>query len=316
MTHLLLAPFLATAIQAKSAPWITQNLAPGISVSVPVTLVASHETPIDPRISRIDDWGGKVGNHSFIASITVLNKMSVSEMSSMLSATAVQAVNRPGNSLLDASDLLLNGWSGLGLRARESSQLNLASYSYRYGRILVTVATFAPASDGQSKDTERFLHSLRLAVKGDQVVPGPHMVRFRLGTSSLSANFPCAPIRKDSPVSPSKGLGPIHSAIADYGMRSYMVTYQDVISQKKITNIAISAEVLKGFQATLGKQQPIAMGSDSGLKSTFTFGGQTIGTLVVFQHGKQVITVLEVEPRAYKNHKCVDAFLKSVRFGK
>ena len=316
MIHLLLSSILATATHQKVAPWVSQNLAPGVSLTTPVKLVSSRETPTDPRVARIEDWGAKVGNHSFIASISTLNKMTVPEMSAMLSATAVQAVARPGNNLLAANDLLLNGWPGIALKARESTQLNVSSFSYRYGRMLITIAAFAPASEGQPKDIEKFLHSLHLGVKGDQNFMGPRMFRFPLGNSMISATFPSKPIVKESTADSTTGFGPLHSFISDYGMRSFMVTYRDLAPKKKVTNELISSEVLKGFQATLTKQQKVMVGTDSGLQSSFSIAGQTIGTFVVFQHGKRVITVLGVEPKVYGDQTLVNPFIKSVRFGK
>lgn len=299
------------SVKANLSSWANIQLAPGITISAPSNLALSHETPQDPRVLHIDDWGGKVGNRTFIASVTTTKKVSVGDSNAILSATVIQSVSRPNSRLEKMRDVQMSGWSGVLLSVKESDGSRTISKSFRIGERLVTLAVIAPASDSGSSDINRFLDSLKVKERGPSSDLGPELMRFPLGRSGLSASFPHAPAERDSKNADGSTL---HSYVSEFVTRSFMVTYQDIPKGKPGPNLkTVGSYVLSGFHATGIRTSSFIAGNSSGERSDFTIGTQAEGSLLVYRLKNRILTLLTLAPREVEDSGTVKRFFRSVK---
>ena len=309
---ILFAAFLQShSLNGSLSRWTTVQLAPSITISAPSNLAPSHETPQDPRVVRIDDWGGKIGNRSYIASVTTTKKISIGDANAILSATAIQGVSRPNSAFTKIRDITVSGWAGVAISVNDGSGMRILSRTYRVDQQIVTLALIAPESESKSPEVERYLGSLHVQAKGPTSVPGPELSRYPLGSSGLTAMFPHAPTNKDSRA-PSGAI--LHSSISDFASRSFMATYQDLPkSGPKLTTQSVTSSILIGFRASNVKSLEMKVGKESGLRSDFAIGTTTSGSLLVYRLGKRMISLLSVAPKVYQDGGTIKRFFGSVK---
>lgn len=315
----LVALLLAQA--AAQAVWKPYPFG-GFSLALP-SAPAETKVPNAPATSKF--WNALHNDrNALMIGVTTLDQKDLSAPDVVLAGVLAGMLHKQHATLTGQTDVVKNGWPGLEVR------WSLGDVSGVSEILLVGTKVFQFGAMGDSKTAieapyAKMAASLKLpadAGKGPQTTAGPAFVRFPLGKSGASVEFPASPQSEDAPIGNPPGSNTLHRFSAGYGNRVYVGAYTEIPSeqQAKVMDQSIP-ELLKKLNDDAARSMNLegATSSDSRLDGTYAL--RTVGTVAdraavrieaAVRDGK-VYSFISVVPKAWKDNSEVKRYFDSVK---
>jgi len=303
--------------------WTVQSPEPGLAVSCPVPLKPAHELPIDPDEAFDRDYQGDLGSYNFELTVFAPKDSAWKPAGEELTllAMGIRDGAKPDDQSVSTGerDLLLSGWPGIELEGKREDGTAYSARVFLVGnRVVRVICQYPSASKGTAVD--EFIDSLQITPHGSTIVAGPDLRRFPLGDSGFSALFPRKPDTSSAPFGSGSSAILMHTFLADYAIRNFLVDYGKV-SPKLVGSPAAASRLVSALTSRGMKElgtHPVAQNwimKDGAqvLRTEFSSDVGYTGVTLAWIRTRTLFIAEVSGPEPYKDERAVNTFLNSVQ---